>query len=162
MRMIVVAALLAMWSTPQATAQQGAISHLAWMAGCHELRAGTRVTHEQWMAPMAGMMLGMSRTVVRDTVREFEQLRIETRNGQVVYVAQPSGQAETVFTGELVSDTLVVFSNPSHDFPQRVIYRKAGSDSVVARIEGTMNGAPRGTNFPMRRVSCTGGSGPPS
>jgi hypothetical protein len=33
----------------------------------------------------------------------------------------------------------VVFENPAHDFPQRVIYWKDGND-LCARIEGTMNG----------------------
>ncbi|MCC6770593.1 MAG: hypothetical protein IT360_05220, partial [Gemmatimonadaceae bacterium] len=31
---------------------------LGWMAGCWELRTATRVTHEQWMAPLGGMMMG--------------------------------------------------------------------------------------------------------
>lgn len=129
---------------------------LGWMAGCWELRTGSRVIHEQWMAPLGGMMLGMSRTVVRDTTREFEHLRIEAKGGQVSYIARPSGQAETAFVATTLTDTLVVFSNPAHDFPQRVIYRARGADSLIARIEGDQNGQVRGMNFPMGRVSCGG------
>ena len=33
----------------------------------------------------------------------------------------------------------VVFENPTHDFPQRIIYWKDGAD-LRARIEGTQNG----------------------
>jgi hypothetical protein len=101
-------------------------------------------------------MMGMSRTVVRDTVREFETLRIEMRNGVPAYVAMPSGQKETVFSLTAVSDTSVVFANPAHDFPQRIMYRRIGRDSLVARIEGPQGGQTRAINFPMRRVSCTG------
>lgn len=127
---------------------------LGWMAGCWELRSGARVVHEQWMAPLGGMMLGMSRTVVRDTVRESEQLRIENRGGRLSYVARPEGRPETVFTAATVTDSLVVFSNPDHDFPQRISYRVRGADSLVARIEGDQNGSARGVNFPMRRIGC--------
>lgn len=135
---------------------RGGVTTLAWISGCLELRTGARVVHEQWMAPLGGMMMGMSRTVVRDTVREFEQLRIEMREGKVAYVAHPSRQAETAFLADSVSDTLVVFSNPTHDFPQRIIYRKVGADTVVARIEGTRGGQVRGIDFPFRRVGCGG------
>ena len=134
------------------------IGQLAWLGGCWEQRAGARIGHEQWMAPLGGTMMGMSRTVVRDTTREYEHLRIETaRDGGIAYVALPSGQAETRFGGIVVSDTLVVFENPTHDFPQRISYRPIGTDSLVARIEGTRNGQVRGINFPMHRVRCVGG-----
>ncbi len=131
------------------------VDQLAWMAGCWELRAGARVVHEQWMAPLGGTMMGMSRTVVRDTTREYEHLRLESgTTGAVTYVASPSGQAEARFAADAVSDTLVVFANPAHDFPQRIMYRPVGRDSLVARIEGMRNGQLRGINFPMRRVGC--------
>lgn len=145
---------LGLSAAPAVAQATDGVSQLKWMAGCWELRAGARVVHEQWMAPLGGMMLGISRTVVRDTVREFEQLRVENRAGQATYVARPSGQAETAFTATTVTDTLVMFSNPAHDFPQRIIYRMRGADSLVARIEGDQGGQVRGMNFPMQRVSC--------
>ncbi|MBC7897604.1 MAG: hypothetical protein H7066_19450 [Cytophagaceae bacterium] len=149
--LVVLAAVLPFRTPPPA---QGSTAQLRWLAGCHELRAGSRIVHEQWMAPLGGMMMGMSRTVSGDTVREFEHLRIETRGGKPTYVAHPSGQAESAFAAETVSDTLVVFANPAHDFPQKISYRKVGSDSIIARIEGPRGGQVRGINFPMRRVPC--------
>jgi hypothetical protein len=130
------------------------VSGAGWLAGCWELRAGARVTQEQWMAPLGGAMLGMSRTVVRDTVREWEHLVIGERDGSIAYSAKPSRQAETVFPATQLSDSLLVFENLAHDFPQRILYRRRGADSVIARIEGPRNGQTRGIDFPMRRVAC--------
>ena len=48
----------------------------------------------------------------------------------------------------------VVFEAPEHDFPQRVGYRRVGSDSVLAWVEGTMKGKTRRIEFPYRRVQC--------
>jgi hypothetical protein len=45
----------------------------------------------------------------------------------------------------------VVFENLTHDFPQRVIYRRSADGSVAARIEGTRNGQLRGIDFPYQR-----------
>lgn len=137
------------------TAQQAPdVEAARWLAGCWELRAGARVTQEQWMAPLGGAMVGMSRTVVRDTVREWEHLLIAPSANGVAYTARPARQSETSFTAEQLSDTLLVFVNPAHDFPQRILYRRVGTDSVVARIEGPRGGQMRGIDFPMRRVAC--------
>jgi hypothetical protein len=50
------------------------------------------------------------------------------------------------------SATELVFENPSHDFPQRVIYRKV-PDGLLARIEGVINGKPRGEDYPFKRCN---------
>jgi len=157
MTRLIVAAIVALAAVRGAVSPPAAsIERLAWLAGCWEVRAGARVTHEQWMAPLGGTMMGMSRTVVRDSTREWEHLRIESRADKIVYITHPSGQTMTEFAGEVVTDTLVVFTNPAHDFPQKIMYRVTSPDSVVARIEGTRNGQVRGINFPMRRAACGG------
>ncbi len=131
------------------------VQHLSWIAGCWRQTTGNRVVDEQWMAPRGGMMIGMSRTVRDDTVLvEYEQLRMTDRGTSVVYHAEPSGQTPTDFVAAGVGDTIVTFSNPQHDFPQRIIYRRRGADSLIARIEGTRGGVMRGVDFPYARVAC--------
>jgi hypothetical protein len=132
------------------------IARLAWMAGCWEQRTARAVTHEQWMPPAGGVMIGMSRTVSGGEARSWEFLRVATVNGTLAYVAQPSGQGETIFPATAVSDTLATFENPSHDFPQRIAYRRVRADSIVARISGVTAGKERGMDIPFRR--CTSAS----
>src|SRR5689334_21789661 len=103
-------------------AQAAPVHHLSWMAGCwSQSNPSTgRTIDEQWMAPLGRTMLGMSRTVRGDSVIEFEHLQILERGGHAVFHAEPSGQAPADFEASAVSDTLVTFENPAHDFPQRV------------------------------------------
>ena len=105
------------------------------------------------MAPRGGSMLGMSRTVSGDKTVEYEFLRIAIVNGALTYVARPSGQAEAAFPVKSLEDGVVVFENLSHDFPQRIIYRRNADATVTARIEGTVKGETRGRDFPYRRCS---------
>lgn len=126
----------------------------AWMAGCWVRESGARRIDEQWMAPRAGIMLGVSRTVRGDTLVEYEHLTIERRGGTLVYRASPSGQPPAEFTATSVQAGEVVFENPAHDFPQRIIYRARGTDSLVARIEGPVEGGMRSAEFPYRRGAC--------
>ena len=142
-------------------AAQSPVDRLAWLGGCWQRTAvGDAVTvEEQWMAPRGGAMLGVSRTVRRDSVVEYEFLRIHAAGDTLVYDAMPSGQRRAEFraapgTGDGAE---VAFANPAHDFPQRIVYRRAGADSMVARIEGTRGGRLRTVSFPFRRVVCPGG-----
>lgn len=130
------------------------VSRLSFMAGCWEQRTATRVTHEQWMAPLGGLMVGMSRTVVRDVAREWEALRIQVRDSVVTYIAQPGGRPPTYFPATAITESSVTFANPQHDFPQRILYRRVTPDSLIARIEGDQGGQTRGMDIPMRKIPC--------
>jgi hypothetical protein len=127
------------------------------MAGCWRQYQPDRRSsvEEMWMAPAAGLMLGVGRTIRGDTlVVDYEHVSILERDKKVVYHADPSGQQPADFTAIALSDTNVTFENAQHDFPQRVIYRRAGADSLLARVEGTTNGRARGIDFRYARVSC--------
>lgn len=153
----IVALLLA--AAPVATAAQeaGPLAPAAWLSGCWELRAGARTVLEMWMPAAGDAMLGASRTQVGGVTRDFEHLRISAAEGGLVYTASPARQATTAFASVHVSDTLMAFHNPEHDFPQRILYRRVGADSVVARVEGPGRDGPRGFDFPMARVACDAG-----
>jgi hypothetical protein len=131
------------------------LEQLRWLAGCWEMQRGTRTSVEMWMAPAGGLMLGASRTVADGKVVEFERMQLAERDSGLVYTALPSGQSEASFTSVAVGEDGFTVENLQHDFPQRIIYRRAGSDSLVARIEGPgRNGGTRGVDFPMRRIAC--------
>lgn len=130
------------------------IADLAWLAGCWRLARGGRVVDEQWMAPRGGTMLGMSRTVAGGRTVEFESMRLHVRDGRPVFTAWPMGRAGTSFPAVEVAPGRVVFEAPEHDFPQRIVYARGAGDSLRARIEGTLDGALRGFDFPMVRVPC--------
>lgn len=144
--------LLALLSSTAVNAQTSA---LKWMVGCWEHRTNVLVVTEQWSFPRARMMLGSGQTTRGDSTIEYEHTRIFERDGRLVYSAQPSGQPPAEFIADSVGGLSVIFSNPAHDFPQRVIYRGVGSDSLLARVEGQRGGQTRGVNFSYRRVSCT-------
>jgi hypothetical protein len=141
-----------------------AVDRLAWLTGCWEMTRPNGIVEEQWTRPKAGTMFGTSRTIRRDTVIAYEFLRIYARGDTLVYDSQPSGQARTEFVAPPASASdaaagrvvEIVFANPAHDFPQRIVYRRVGRDSLAARIEGTMNGQQRASSFPYKRVACAG------
>lgn len=156
MRAASIAFLLLALAAPRSHAQQAPspAGRLGWLAGCWEARSGGRVVEEQWMRPRGGSLLGMSRTVAADSTIAHELMRIVERSGGLVFQAHPSGQAPAEFPAVQIGEGRVVFADPAHDFPQRIIYRRTGADSLVARVEGERNGAVRGSDFRYARVAC--------
>lgn len=153
-RIVLAASALSLGALSGIEVQGADAGRLRWMSGCWEARSGSRLIEERWTPPRGGLMLGTSRTSRNDSIIEFEQVRIETRPGGVYYVASPSRQATAEFKASSILDSSAVFENPGHDFPKKVMYRRAGADSLVASIEGPRGGATRTIAYPFRRVSC--------
>ena len=134
------------------------LSALQWMAGCWAQNGNDPGSLEQWMAPSGGLMLGMNRSIRDGKAVGFEYLRIiEKEDNTVELVASPSGQESARFNMVSVSENEVVFENPDHDFPTRIIYRLVSDGSLLGRIEGIDNGTPRTADFPMTRTECNSG-----
>jgi len=102
-------------------------------------------------------MLGLNYLEVGGETVAHEYLRIEVDEGLLVFTAIPSGQTETSFTQIELTDSLVVFANPEHDFPQRVRYQLQTDGSLLAQIEGDLDGQLRVVVFPFERVLCAEG-----
>jgi hypothetical protein len=131
-----------------------AIADLSWMAGCWTSSSPGRTVTEFWLPPAGGTMMGLSRTIVKDTTAEYEFIVLRSGSRGLEYVAKPSGQAEAIFTATKVSRAEVVFENPTHDFPTRITYRQA-DEGLVSTIDGVINGKPRAIEFAYRRGDCT-------
>ena len=104
-------------------------------------------------------MLGMGRTVRAGKTLEYELVLIKEQDGRLAYEAHPSGQPAATFVSTTVSETRVIFENAQHDFPQRVGYRRDGTDGLQAWIEGQTNGQARRIDFSYRRVRCAAPEG---
>ena len=149
------AALMTAGGAGAAPLNADAIGQLGWLSGCWAAPGAEAGSGEQWMAPAGGTLLGMSRTVKGGKTTAWEFLQIREVDGQLAYVAKPHSQPEASFKLVSAEGSSVMFENPQHDFPQRIIYKREG-DRLQARIEGTMNGKARGKDFPLQRVSCEG------
>lgn len=135
---LTVAAAVAAMFMGQATAPGAGVADLGWMVGRWET-SGTQITEESWANARGGVMLGFSRTLRGDTLREWEFLRLQAgEDGTTTYFAQPGGRAPTPFRLVRVEGTSATFENPAHDYPQRIRYERTGDrmTATISTIEG--------------------------
>ena len=133
---------------------QSGLDRVSWLHGCWQGTSGQATVEEQWMAARGGTMLGMSRTIRGGKTTSYELVVLKEQDGRLAYEAHPSGQPSAVFLAREVADSMVVFENLQHDFPQRVGYRRSGADALSAWAEGTNNGQPRRIDYVYRRTRC--------
>lgn len=112
------------------------VTDLGWIAGHWAGSEGGAHAEEHWIAPLAGLMLGVSRTVAQNRIVAFEFLRIEKRPDGIYYVAQPGGRPPTNFKLTKSAANWAVFENPKHDHPKVVSYRLEDPRTLVATLEG--------------------------
>jgi hypothetical protein len=149
------ALLLTVVAEAQEPVARPTLQDFAWLAGHWRIEQGERLVDEQWMAPAGGLMIGMARNVQAGKVREYEfTLLRQEPNGDIVYVASPSKQTQTIFKLTSLRGGEAVFENPEHDFPKKVIYTRKADGSLLAAIEGPgRDGKIRRVEYPFKRVS---------
>jgi hypothetical protein len=132
---------------PHAEPFKAGLEVLAWLPGAWTGRHGTASIEERWGPTSGGAILGTARTVERGRMVAFEFLRILEQEGTLIYVAQPNGGPATEFTLTEATATRLVFENPAHDYPKRVVYERQGENGLTTEISDTDGGNPNRATY---------------
>jgi hypothetical protein len=147
--------LLLTFVVPLIAADRPSLNELQFMAGCWSGSSGPVTFEERWMAPAAGSMFGISRTMKQGRTIFFETFAIFEKDGQAVMsVRLKDGATTTPFKLVQSANGEAIFSNPEHDFPQRILYKRMPDGSLKARIDGVNKGKQAFEEFPMKRAAC--------
>jgi hypothetical protein len=146
-------------TTESARSQQSGarslVSDLGFMAGCWRgvTRNGTAI-EEFYSPPASNLIIGASRYVRDGRVVDFEFTRIDQTDSGAVMTPQPKGVRSVSFAPKVVERNRAVWENPTHDFPQRILYTRVADDTLVARIEGRTPSGDRALEWRMARATC--------
>lgn len=111
-----------------------------WMAGCWIDDRGEAWTEECWTAPRAGSMLGSGRSGRGATLRNWEVMQLLAEpNGALAFWGAPRAAGRTRFAMTVSTAGEVVFTNPAHDYPQRIRYWRDGAtlNAETSLIDGS-------------------------
>lgn len=122
------------------------IDKLGWMTGTWTQSREGEVVQESWLGPRGKTMAAVNLTT-SERRNSFELLRIVEGNDGLALLASPGGRAPVAFKLKELGERRVVFENPTHDFPQRVLYWMETDGTLRARIEGEVAGRARGIEW---------------
>ncbi|MEO8174142.1 MAG: DUF6265 family protein [Sediminibacterium sp.] len=110
---------------------------------------------EEWKRAYNILLTGRSyKTQGKDTTI-MERVQLSQRGVEVYYTPTAVGQNDdkpVPFKLSEATGNSFIFSNPDHDFPQRIGYEFVSKDSLHAWIEGKYNGKEMKKEFYYRRV----------
>lgn len=112
------------------------IEKLDWMLGTWKGQLGNKTYVERWYRDYDGTIRGIGHYVANHDSTLAEVLVIQPIGDKLVYIAYPMGQTPTMFVFTEVSRGHFEVTNPEHDFPQSIGYKKQGDDSLVAIVGG--------------------------
>jgi hypothetical protein len=136
-------------------AAEPALEPLQFLAGCWAGSRGSETFEEMWIKPSGTLVVGVSRTRKADKTVFTEYMQVsQEAAGLVMRVQLKLGSTVTEFKLVKSEPGHLVFENPEHDFPQRVLYKKVGDDGLLGRIEGVSKGKQQAVDYPMKRVDC--------
>lgn len=129
------------------------LKELKWMLGNWESKTDEGVLFEDWKKFDDSTYNGHAYAISEDGDTTFnENARVILRNGNIIYSVKVQGEDAVDFT--LVdNENEAVFENVNHDYPQRIIYKSLSSDSLFARIEGTVDGVEESEDFRYRKAN---------
>lgn len=139
-----------------AAAQTWTLDRLAFLSGCWEGSFGNGgMMEEIYSAPSANLIVGTTRYMRGERTVQFEFSRVERdSSGTIWLIPYPNGRAsEHPFRLTSLSDAEAIFEAPEHDYPKRIIYRRPGDGTRIARIDGGAEDT-GGQQWVLRPVAC--------
>ena len=130
---------------------------LDWLEGRWESPADGGKISEIWKKANDSTFQGacyFTKNNGKDTVH-LETIELIERAGTTSYNPTVEGQNNGLpVTFRMTSNTgkMVVFENPSHDYPQKISYILVNNDSLVAEISGRRSGKMSSEKFGMKKA----------
>ena len=141
--------------TKEKTVMTPLMSKAEWVIGSWQQTTAKGYTIEIWTKQSDTDIAGISYMVHGKDTLSAETIRLVQRDTTLYYIPtvkdQNNGKA-IPFRLASITDNQMVFENPTHDFPQKITYRRITKDSLYAEISGPMNGMQQAIPFPMSRM----------
>jgi hypothetical protein len=123
-----------------------------WMSGYWLSCEGDVETAESWIGAGGDTLLGVNVTSGPSAAFEFLPIA-QGPGGTWSYFSMPDGRSPaTEFPLSESSALRAIFSNPEHDFPQRILYWREG-EYLYARIEGEIDGSAQSVDWSFQRAA---------
>jgi hypothetical protein len=125
-----------------------------WLLGKWENNSADGNLSESWTKVNDSIYDGESYFIKGKDTLHFEKIQMKQKGEDLFYIATVKGQNNDKPVTFKHNDTIekqLVFENPKHDFPQKIVYSQITKDSIVIQISGIQQGKPSSERFSMKK-----------
>jgi hypothetical protein len=153
-KIIVLFVIAAAFSSCKKESKENKLKTMDWLVGTWENNSEFGQMQENWEKINDSVFRGTSYLIKEKDTLNSESIALEIKDDQVLYVPIVKGQNNDqpiVFLLTKQTTKQLVFENPNHDYPKKIVYNKITADSLVAVISGTQQGKASSDSFPMKK-----------
>lgn len=126
-----------------------------WLLGEWEKKDSLGTLKEIWTSEDDSTFIGKSYYIQneKDTLHD-EQIELMQDGEHLIYTATVKGENNDTpiqFQMTKDEDSLLVFENPKHDYPQKIQYKLLKNGSIIATISGKQNKKISSESYPMTK-----------
>lgn len=138
-----------------ASNEKDKIKAARWILGNWENKSTDGNLSETWKKVNDSTFQAQSYFIKEKDTLHFETITLKQKGEELTYDANVKGQnSDKPITFKLTNSTekQLVFENPKHDYPKKIIYTQISEDSFIAEISGTLEGKPSSEKFSMKKI----------
>ena len=128
------------------------LEKMNWLIGNWEQKLPEGLLTESWEKQNDSTFLGKSYFIKSKDTIHSERIVLSQKNESLLYSPTVIGQNdEKAVTFKLTSDieNTFIFENPTHDYPQKITYKKINETNLKATISGKQNGKASNESYQM-------------
>ena len=110
-----------------------------WLEGDWTTGAEAGFSGEHWQVINDTLLKGQGLVLIGNTEHIMEEISIFSSMGSMYYSARVTEQnkgSTILFKARHIEDGHLVFTNPEHDFPTRIVYKLRDPDTLMINISG--------------------------
>lgn len=134
------------------TKEPSKLDKVNWILGYWEMTTPEGTVTESWIRTSDTMYAGVGKFIdSAGNVLSTEEISLVLRGKELWYVPAVSNQNNGMpisFKETSFADTMVAFENKEHDFPKKIVYQKTSDNTILAYIEGDINGETQRIEYP--------------
>ena len=134
--------------------KENKLKTMDWLVGTWENKSDFGDIQERWEKVNDSVFQGYSYMIKGKDTLHSESIAMEIKDEQVLYIPIVKGQNNdqpVIFLLTKQTPKQLVFENPKHDYPNKIVYNQITSDSLVAVISGMQQGKASTDSFPMKK-----------
>ncbi|RTZ06650.1 hypothetical protein EKM05_12020 [Flavobacterium sp. GSP27] len=127
-----------------------------WILGNWENKSVDGNLSETWKKVNDSTFEAQSYFIKEKDTLHFESIILQQKGEELTYSTMVKGQNEekaVAFKLTTTTEKQLVFENPKHDYPQKIIYSEINPDSMVTKISGIQQGKPSSEQYSMKKIN---------
>ena len=138
MRTYLPALLLLLTATPFCKEKnKGNLNSVNWFLGSWSNTSKEGKLVEVWQQVTDSSFYGNGSFIINNDTVFSENIRLIDSAGKLFYIVSVKDQNKgepVAFQSTKIAEDEIVFENPAHDFPKKIVYRHPTKDSMIAEI----------------------------